>query len=245
MYTAKILSRDDLNRQIVKSATCTVTIPEFELSIPASRGQMTTVEGLLRDIIADLGADQPLRKYQNEAAYAKIETILGGLKEVLADHDQEDEEEDSVGEVKIQKASERDAPMKPFTVTLDDPAGNSFIEFVESMADPKWNMRTYHRTRQQNIDLGLVNPDEETEGARTAISSLDEVKKGPSDDDEIGGGLEGENEEIYIFRGTCSSCGHASDTLIKKVNIPYFKVWTVFCTFHPQLTSLYSLVRTF
>lgn len=101
--------------------------------------------------------------------------------------------------------------MKPFTVKLDDPAGDSFLEFVGSMADPKWNLRTYRRTRQQNIELGLINPDAEPE------------PDAQKPDEELGGGGEGENEEIYVFHGVCSSCGHKSDTLVKKVNIPYFK----------------------
>ena len=212
VYTVRVLSRDDLNRQVVKSATGTVEIPEFELTIPASRGQLTTIEGLIRDTVADLSADQPLRRIQNEAAYNKIQTIIDGFKEILADDDEEEEEEDTTGEVKIpQKASEKDAPMKPFTVRLDDPAGNSFIEFYGSMKDPKWNMRTYHRTRQQNIYLGLINPDEPEAPPTPAEGEASE-------------GLENPNEEIFVFPGTCSSCGHAINTLMKKVNIPYFKV---------------------
>ncbi|OBZ66484.1 Zinc finger protein ZPR1 [Grifola frondosa] len=226
VYTARILSRDDLDRQLVKSATCTVIIPEFELTIPHGRGQLTTVEGLIRDIILDLGADQPLRRAQNDAAYAKIQNILDGLKEILADSEDEDEDEEpsTPGEVKPRKASQRDAPMPPFTVRLDDPAGNSFIEFIGSMADPKWNMRTYHRTREQNVELGLIAPDEPTPAPPVLPSAAaGETAEKKEDEEQIGGGLEGENEEIYTFPGTCSSCGHPSATLIKKVNIPYFK----------------------
>ncbi|KAH9924712.1 zf-ZPR1-domain-containing protein [Fomitopsis serialis] len=189
VYTLRVLSREDLNRQLIKSSTGTIEIPEFELTIPASRGQLTTIEGVLRDT---------------------IQTIIDGLKEILADH--EDEDEDSaIGEVKLpRKASEKDAPMRPFTVRLDDPSGNSFIEFNGSMADPKWNMRTYHRTKQHNIDLGLINPDEPDELLPKVNGEGDE-------------GVENANEEIFIFPGTCSSCGHAINTLMKKVNIPYFK----------------------
>ena len=202
---------------MVKSETCTVTIPDFELTIPPSKGQLTTVEGLLGDIQTDLGADQPLRRIENEAAYNKIQVILDGIKEILADDDDEEEEESATGQVKVSKASEKDVPMKPFTITLDDPAGNSFLEFYGSMSDPKWNMRTYRRTRQQNIDLGLINPDAEPE-----VQAQQEER--------IGGGLEGANEEIYVFEGVCSSCGHQSDTLVKKVNIPYFKVSLSVCS---------------
>ncbi|KIP05495.1 hypothetical protein PHLGIDRAFT_36422 [Phlebiopsis gigantea 11061_1 CR5-6] len=211
VYTLRILSREDLNRQLVKSESCTVTIPEFELTIPPHRGQLTTIEGLLRDVIADLGPDQPLRRIQDEATYNKIEAMLTNIKEILADAEDENAEdenaEDAVGPVQVRKASEK-APMRSFTVRLDDPAGNSFLEFLGSMSDPKWNMRTYRRTRQQNVDLGLISPDAEPDAG----------EEGP-----IGGGLEGENEEIYTFHGSCSSCGHPSDTLVKKVNIPYFK----------------------
>ena len=211
VYTVRVLSRDDLNRQVVKSATGTVEIPEFDLTIPASRGQLTTIEGLIRDTVTDLSADQPLRRIQNEAAYNKIQAIIDGFKEILADDD-DDEEDDTAGEVKLaQKASEKDVPMRPFTLRLDDPAGNSFIEFYENMKDPKWNMRTYHRTRQQNIDLGLINPDEP------------EAPPTPAEG-EAGEGLENSNEEIFVFPGTCSSCGHAINTLMKRVNIPDFKV---------------------
>ncbi|KAK7686458.1 hypothetical protein QCA50_010682 [Cerrena zonata] len=214
VYTAHILTREDLNRQIVKSETCTVIIPEFQLTIPPSRGQMTTVEGLLRDVATDLSQEQPLRKIQNEVAYTKIQAILDSIKAVLADHDDEEEEaEDAVGPVKPKpKAAEVDLPMKPFTLKLDDPSGNSFIEFHKSMSDPKWNLRTYHRTRQQNVDLGLISADAEDEAPK-----IDDADQLP------GQGLEGENEELFVFPGTCSSCGHACNTLIKKVNIPYFK----------------------
>ncbi|KAI0343176.1 zf-ZPR1-domain-containing protein [Trametopsis cervina] len=205
-YTVRMLARPDLDRQLVKSETCTVIIPDFELTIPPNRGQLTTVEGLLRDIVTDLSGEQPFRRIADEAVYNKIQAIIDGIKDILGDdEDEKEEDEDVVGLVKSKSAAHKDIPMKPFVITLDDPTGNSFVEFVGSMADPKWNMRTYRRTHQQNIDLGLVNPDAEEK-----------------EDDETDG-LDGKNEEIYIFPGHCSSCGHPSDTLVKKVNIPYFK----------------------
>ena len=225
VYTVRVLSRDDLDRQIVKSNSCSVIIPEFELTIPPGRGQLTTIEGLIRDIITDLSADQPLRRVQNPPAYEKIENILERCREIVPDDDDEEgDDPHAVGPVKTaKKASEIDVPLKPFTLKLDDPAGNSFAEFVGSMADPKWNMRTYHRTRQHNIELGLVAPDDPEPDAPKEVE-LSKDGNLPTDAEQIGGGAEGENEEIYRFPGTCSSCGHPSDTLIKKVNIPYFKV---------------------
>ncbi|KAK0223383.1 zf-ZPR1-domain-containing protein [Armillaria fumosa] len=210
VYTARILSRSDLNRQIVRSSSCEILIPEYQLTLPPStRGQLTTVEGLIRDVVADLSMDQPLRRIQDEDNYTKIQALIEKLKDILGDEEDEDED------VQVGKAAEKEhIPMPPFTLKLDDPSGNSFIEFVDSMADPKWNMRTYPRTLEQNVALGLVAPPEEKEGA------IQTVKEG---DEELGGGDAGTNEEIFVFHGPCSSCGHPIDTLMKKVNIPYFK----------------------
>ena len=105
--------------------------------------------------------------------------------------------------------------MPAFTIKLDDPTGNSFIEFFGSMADPKWNLRTYNRTRQQNIDLGFSVADE---AQTTSLRTLAE--------DPIGDG-EDPNAEIFVFPGVCSSCGFSLNTLMKKVVIPYFKVQTL------------------
>lgn len=220
VYTIRVLARDDLDRQIVKSNTCTVVIPELDLTIPPGRGQLTTIEGIIRDIITDLSADQPLRRVQSPEAYEKIENILNQCREIVPD-DEEDQgaDENAAGPVSASKrASESDAPLKPFTIRLDDPAGNSFAEFVGGMSDPKWNMRTYHRTREQNVMLGLVADDEPAPEPPKELEKLEDVEGQLGDSSEV------QNEEIFRFPGTCSSCGHPSDTLIKKVNIPYFKV---------------------
>ncbi|KAJ7151726.1 zf-ZPR1-domain-containing protein [Mycena filopes] len=187
------------HRQIVRSPHCEIYIAEYELTLPASsRGQLTTVEGLIRDVVADLSMDQPVRRIQDPEGHAKIEALVDRLKEILGD--EEDEEED-VAAVQLGTAAKKlHLPMPAFTLKLDDPSGNSWIEFVGSMADPKWNMRTYPRTLQQNIDLAL----EEEQNASGEI-------------------VDAENEEIYVFHGVCSSCGHPLDTLMKKVLIPYFK----------------------
>jgi zinc finger protein len=162
------------------------------------------VEGLLRDIVSDLSLDQPLRRIQDEDGYHKIQTLIDKMREILGD----DKDEEFQAETAAGKES---LPMPAFTVKLDDPAGNSFIEFIGSMADPKWNLRTYPRTLQQNIALGLVAADETTEEEATKTTENQEIT----------------NDEILIFPGVCSSCGHALQTLMKRVNIPYFKVCLV------------------
>lgn len=183
--------------------------------MPAGRGQLTTVEGLLRDVAADLGIDQPVRKHIDPSTHGKIQKIIDGLVAVLGDGPAAEEDAEAGGAVVHQKEDNPEAPVNPFTIKLDDPSGNSFIEFVGSMADPKWNLRTYKRTREQNVQLGLVAPDEEAQPGQ--VATIKEEDEGAED-------LERENEEIYVFPGICSSCGHDLNTMMKKVSIPYFKV---------------------
>ena len=232
----KVLNREDLNRTIVKSNSSTVIIPELELTIPSSRGQLTNIEGLLRDIVGDLSADQPLRRIENEAVYTKVQEIIDKCKDILGDGDEDEDEDEPT------KASEADEeekpvkPMEPFTVTIDDPAGNSFIEFEGSMSDPKWNMRTYKRTFEQNVTLGLVDKDapHPNEQAVT-VNSLDDIAKTGDEEKPLEG-----NEELFVFPGSCGSCGHPSNTIIKKLTIPYFKV--CIHTDFPQSGDLTRLV---
>ncbi|KAG6381516.1 zf-ZPR1-domain-containing protein [Boletus reticuloceps] len=215
-YTLKVLHRGDLDRQIVRSQACEIAIPEFDLTLPANeRGQLTTVEGLLRDIVADLTADQPLRRTQDEAAYTKIQEIVDGLKEVI-DDDEEDEEVVEPDKPVVEKLKD-DPVKKTITITLDDPSGDSFLEFVGSMADPKWSLKTYTRTLEQAAGLGLVVSEEETKGT---VEENAGDQKGAEGEDK---GLDGRNDEIFEFPGICPRCGRALVTRMKKVSIPYFK----------------------
>ncbi|KAG8943241.1 nucleolar zinc-finger protein [Tulasnella sp. 408] len=176
LYTAKILNRGDLNRQVVKSSYATIIIPEFELTIPPKRGQLTTVEGLVRDVIGDLSVDQPLRRIHDEPTYEKIEALLKKLHDSLGD----DEEGEPVTHGPDGQQLPDDAPIpKSFTVKVDDPAGNSWIEFIGSMADPKWSLKTYDRSRDQDVLLGLVAPDDVEEGKTEKVRTIgeDEARK--------------------------------------------------------------------
>jgi zinc finger protein len=192
---------------MVKSETCTVTIPEYELTIPASKGKLTTVEGIINDVIHDLSYDQPLRRIHDEDTYRKIQILIDKLKAIVPDEDE--------GSIVPTGAVKPEVPMPHFTIELDDPTGNSFIEFRDSMAsDPNWNFKTYRRTQEQNVSLGLVAADA-TGGSGTDEHHDDTSETVPKDDPD---------EEIYVFPGVCSSCGHPLNTMMKKVVIPYFKV---------------------
>jgi len=196
-----------LDRQLVRSATCEITIAELELTLPpTSRGQLTTVEGLIRDITSDLNIGQPLRRIENPENYQAIQNIINKLKDILDEKDDKEAE----AEVSESKKEQDTSMLLPFTIILDDPAGNSFIEFIGNMGDPKWNKKNYHRTFEQNITLGLVNPEELSTPRAANPESMD--VQDINDD------------EVFVFPGKCSSCGHSIETKMKKVIIPYFKV---------------------
>ena len=169
---------------------------------------MTTVEGLIRDVATDLAFGQPLRRIEDETGYTKIQEIIDKLRAIVG------VEEDEDGESNIDKEEDATSPMSKLTIQLDDPAGHSFIEFVNSMADPNWRMETYHRTLEQNIALGLVAPGDEA--LRSAI------------DREVAGedlqNIPFSEDEVFVFPGICSGCAHPIQTRMKKINIPYFKV---------------------
>jgi zinc finger protein len=253
VYTAHIRNRADFDRQIVKSPTCTVSIPEFQLTIPPNRGQLTNVEGIVRDTMRDLALDQPLRKAIEPENYEKIGALIARMKEVLGDEDEDKdamtwegggrdnaataEEETTEGDrpdrddvkrrkpndefpvdFKVAKSADTlEKPFPPFTVTLDDPAGNSFIQFLGSISDPKWTFRQYDRTREQDAAIGL-----QPATGPGAQEAADEGLVDPG---------EGKfaNEEVFKFEGICSSCKQPLDTLMKKVHIPYFQVTSIRC----------------
>jgi len=182
--------------------------------------------------------DQPLRRVQDEDGWKKVEELLDKIRAILgSDDDDDDKDDDDEEEEKSRKKTraEKDAdipPMHPITLKLDDPSGNSFIEFVGSMADPKWNLRTYIRTLDQNIALGLVGVDDEEarkndEMKQQARAHFEAVAAGTTEEGAVGedGGVKPiTDDEIFVFPGVCSSCGHPIATNMKKVNIPYFKV---------------------
>ncbi|KAF9974463.1 nucleolar zinc-finger protein [Actinomortierella ambigua] len=227
IYTCKVSTKADLNRQLVKSDSAVVKFPEADFEIPAQRGHLTTIEGLLQTVIDDLSSDQPVRKHLDENLYNQIEAV-------------------------IQKLQDLKDLKHPFTVILDDPAGNSYIESLEApKLDAKLDLQVYMRTREQNVALGLTVPAEEEapeeaqkeqEAPLTANDVMDQMhehaqrqlweaglteadlererkereQRGENPDDEP-------LPDVLSFPANCSSCGAHSDTKMHMLNIPHFK----------------------
>lgn len=213
-YVLKIEDKKDFNRQVVKSETATCKFAELDIEIPPKRGQLTNVEGLLTEMVADLEADQDARKSLQPEVYEKINQVIDKIRSYL----------------------NADANTLPLTFSIDDPAGNSWIEYIPGEAAHKWSLYEYNRSAEQNVFLGLISADEvmqqkqaESQSKKTATESnissnlsKDQTVKSTgfvSDESEI----ENLQNEVQTFHATCSACAKPCETHMKTVNIPHFK----------------------
>ncbi|RDW72097.1 putative zinc finger protein zpr1 protein [Coleophoma crateriformis] len=195
-HELRLTTQADFGRQVVKSDTCTVKFIELDIEVPPGRGQLTNVEGLLSMILEDLELQQPARKEQVPEVWAKIEEIIKKGRGMLA------------GEA------------YPFRVSLDDPAGNSWIEPDQKDGVGKLARTTYARTPEQNEGLGLsgdAQPDTTTDGDEE--SSI----HNPEGDDIV-------PNEVYSFPATCPGCSRHCVTHMKMVDIPHFKQVVIMST---------------
>ncbi|KAI9272275.1 ZPR1 zinc-finger domain-containing protein [Helicostylum pulchrum] len=191
-------NKEDMNRQLVKSDYCSVKFLELDIEIPANnnRGLLTTVEGLVENAIDDLSAGQPLRKVQDTNVYNRIEEIIAtmnGYKEG-----------------------------NPFTLVLDDPSGNSYVENKCLPAqDPQIKLRWYTRTPEQQTFLGLqANQTPAEEAVDRAIHS---VTASEMLNDK---GL----PEVMSFPANCPSCNGPCATNMHLMEIPHFKEVVIMAT---------------
>lgn len=213
-YILKVEDKKDFNRQVVKSETATVKFNELDIEIPPKRGQLINIEGILQDMIIDLEADQEERKKLQPELYQKIQEVID----------------------KINLYINAEPGTLPLTVSIDDPAGNSWIEYVPGEPAHKWAMYEYNRTAEQNVFLGLISADdvakhkqEEIENKKQAtvanVSSSLNKKEEPSTVVGLSDATEIENleNEVQTFDATCSACYKPCSTHMKSVNIPHFK----------------------
>jgi zinc finger protein len=161
-------------------------------------------------ILEDLELQQPERKEQIPEVWAKIEEIVAKGRQMIA------------GE------------SFPFRLSLDDPAGNSWIEPDQKDGVGKWSKVEYARTAEQNEALGLGDTEEKTEspaetGQPTATSFEDE---------------EIIPNEVYSFPATCPGCTRHCVTHMKMVEIPHFKQVVIMSTVCDQCGYRSNEVKT-
>ncbi|KAK1563862.1 hypothetical protein Q3G72_034093 [Acer saccharum] len=198
-YFRKVPSGDQklFHRQVVKSESATIKIPELDFEIPP------------------------------EAQCRSLSTLVRAADELQALQ----EERKKVDPQTTEACAKGDSP---FTLILDDPAGNGFIENLYAPSpDPSLSIEFY----EQQALLGyLVYPSQSTE---EAISASDQMKRKPhgsigaaadhwvialSNSAEIADALfrYSAPEEVMIFPSTCGTCSAYCETRMFVTRIPYF-----------------------
>lgn len=220
-----------LNRQVVKSDSATIKIPELDFEIPpeAQRGTLSTVEGIIMRAVDELQALQDERKKVDPQKAEAIDQFL----------------------LKLRSLGSGEAA---FTFILDDPAGNSFIENPHApSSDPLLSVRFYERTREQQAALGfLAEPPTEQPGeavlpASAVESNSDGLQSVPhgsvgavagrraiaqGNPDEVAAALcrYSAPEEVDTLPSTCGACGAECVTRFFATKIPYFREVIVMAT---------------
>lgn len=129
--------RKDLCRNIVRSETARILIPEVDFEIPAKRAELNTLEGFLLNIKESLMAGQDQRQAEDPEVFAKMTDFIQRMEMFQEGKDS-------------------------FTFIVDDLAGNSFIQNPYAPGpDPRCKVIKRQRTRQEVIDLGFSPTDEE------------------------------------------------------------------------------------
>ncbi|CAD6199547.1 unnamed protein product [Caenorhabditis auriculariae] len=125
----------DLARDVLKSDTCSLEIPELELQVGqgALCSRFTTVEGLLTATKDQLDV---------QSAFFMGDSAKTDEKNVVQEF--------------LTKIDDIIALRTPATIVLDDPAGNSYIQSLSApLEDERLKKEFYVRSFDQNEELGL------------------------------------------------------------------------------------------
>ncbi|NXS56152.1 ZPR1 protein, partial [Brachypteracias leptosomus] len=193
-YTLAVTSRQDMNREVVKTDCATARIPELDFEIPAftQKGVLTTIEGIIDRAVVGLEQDQPVRRATDEEVAGKIEEFIVKLKQLKEVH-------------------------SPFTFVLDDPSGNSFVENPRAPhKDDALVVTHYRRTPQQAAMLGL---ELEESPANSAEDLRNEVLQFNTNCPECNAPASTNMKlvqiphfkEVIIMATNCDSCGHRTN----------------------------------
>ncbi len=133
--TLKVTSIEDLSRDILKSETCRLCIPEIDLELDTGTlgGRFTTLEGLLMQVHNEL--------------QSKVSFLHG---------DSADNEKNTLFQALLANIISICRGERDFNVIIDDPLANSYLQNIYAPdEDPFMTIEYYERTEEQNEDLGI------------------------------------------------------------------------------------------
>ncbi|WAQ84285.1 hypothetical protein PtA15_4A738 [Puccinia triticina] len=145
----RVADKEDLARDILKSDTAELTIPEIDLHLNPGTlgGRFTTLEGLLTQVFEEL--DQKVFATGDSLSTASPAHPSPGPEEGQ-NHSK------SSMKIFMDKFKAILSVDTPFTVILDDPISNSFVQNIYVPDDdPAIEKTEYERSFEQNEELGL------------------------------------------------------------------------------------------
>ncbi|XP_063799355.1 zinc finger protein ZPR1 [Pseudophryne corroboree] len=190
-YSLRVRNRRDVNREVVKTDYATTRIPEIDFEIPActQKGALTTIEGILERTIVGLQQEQPLRRAEDEQVAQKIDDFITKLQNMKA------------GET-------------PFTIVVDDPSGNSFVENIFApQKDEALTVTHYRRSKEQDSLLGIESLNGQHSSDETSEVHAEDMR-----------------DEVLQFQTNCPECNAPAATNMKLVQIPHFKEVVIMAT---------------
>jgi len=196
----KVQTKKDLDRQVIKTDSAKVSIPELDFEIPAGsqKGVLTTIEGILDRAIQGLEQDQIVRRAMDPRLAEQIDEFVDKLK-------------------KLRNAE------TPFTLHIRDPSGNSFVENpFAPKEDPALKIAHFSRSLEEMKMLGLVADDATEipeELKKTEEVKKDEVLSFPTNCDQCQSPAETRMKmtsiphfkEVVIMATTCDVCGNRTN----------------------------------
>ena len=234
--TLTLTSKDDLDRQMVKSDSASIIIPYLDLEVPpgTQKGTISTIEGFLKRIAENLEALQPERlKLGDVENFHRCRYVIEQLRRIAGEEVDDDDE------------NRPKFVFPTFDMILDDPAGNSFIENpLMPKADPNLKKELYFRTATQDMAIGL-------QPSAQAVKDGKIDNKNPLHKNSASGASQGKHaidifekkleterkanvgrSEALSFPTECPSCRKQSETKMCVTDIPHFKeviIMSLFC----------------
>ena len=209
-YEIVCKDKKDLDRQLIKSDSATVILPSIDFEIPphTQKGEISTIEGMLSKAAKNLSLHQAERMEQTPEVGIQVARIISSLTMMSMAED------------------------LPFTIVVEDSAGNSFIENPYAPAkDPSMKVSYFERTREQNEALGLsqtennqqYNDENDMEALKNLMSGgFGQLDISGSRGYDVDSGRLGRNEIIRIPQ-PCPSCYEEGEALTAVTDIPHFK----------------------
>lgn len=196
VYCLKVNSAKDMARQVVRTNSASIQIPEIQFEIPANTQEaaITTVEGVIERAVNGITTKYNDIKVEDPETSEKLLVFLGRLKELC------------------------EVP-RPFTFILEDPSGNSFLEnFCAPQKDPALEVSHYKRTYEQDRSLGIFyeNHNEDlTEDDKLQEEVLEFSTNCPACNAPCQTNMKLTKipnfKEVVIMATTCDSCGHRTN----------------------------------